>query len=32
MNMKIKIDNTASREIKAEIKKYLRDVVETASE
>ncbi len=31
MNMKIKIDNTASREIKSEIKKYLRDVVETAS-
>jgi len=26
MNMKIKIDNTASREIKADIKKYLEDV------
>jgi len=32
MNMKVKIDNTASREIKAEIQKYLRGVVETTSE
>ena len=32
MNMKVKINNTASREIKTDIKKYLRDVVETASE
>ena len=32
MNMKVKIDNTASREIKSEIKKYLKDVMEITSE
>jgi len=26
MNMEVKINNTASREIKADIKKYLEDV------